>query len=265
VVGLEYVGSVLVQHLATAGVGRLRAIGNPRLLAAEAAYLGSTPRRYQRVSRHTLLARRVRALGFATQYEGIDMQPHAPLDWSGLLADCDLAVLIMPAWLPSLVRAFNQACLAQEIPFLPVGFEDATGYIGPLVVPYETACLLCLEVRQRSRWTPADFRAIQQQHADAAGPVWDACRLSIPWVSTVAAIATSEIVSTLAQERQPASRGHMLCLNALHWQVQPAPVLKVPRCPACSRLQYTPSPQPFALHYAKDKNDGSAAELPQPA
>jgi bacteriocin biosynthesis cyclodehydratase domain-containing protein len=260
--GLEYAGSILVQGLAAAGVGHLRAIGAPRLLAAEAAYVGCTPRYCEQGSRHTLLARRARALGFATQYEGIAVQPGAPLDWTHLLADCHLAVLILPVWLPSMIKAFNQACLAVGIPFLPVWFEDSGGQVGPLVIPYETACLLCCELRQRSRWTPTDFRAMQQQHADATGPVWDSCRFSIPWVSAIAAIATGEIVTALAQERQPAIRGQTICIDPLRWHMQATPVLKVPRCPACSRLRNIPSPQPFALHDQKEQKDGSTLALP---
>jgi bacteriocin biosynthesis cyclodehydratase domain-containing protein len=251
---------MLMQHLAAAGVGCLRAIGNPRVLPAEAAFLG-VARRRTGVSRHTLLCRRTRALGLATQYEGIDVQPGDLLDWPRLLADCNLAVLILPAWLPSLILPFNQACLARGTPFLPLWLDGASSHIGPLVMPYETACLLCLELRQRSRWTRADFRSIQQQHAEATGPVWDESRFSIPWVTAIAAIAAGEIVTALAQERQPASRGHTLGIDAQHWQMQPSPVLKVPRCPACSRLRYTPSSQPFALRHKKDQNDGSAPEL----
>jgi bacteriocin biosynthesis cyclodehydratase domain-containing protein len=256
VIGLEYIGSTLIQQLAAAGIGHLRAVGNPWLLPTEAAFVGDTQDPCSKASRHALLARRTQALGFATQYEGIEVQAGEPLEWERLLADCDLAVLVLPRWIPSLIKAFNQAGLARRIPFLPVWIEEACGHVGPLVIPYETACLLCLELRRRSRWTREDLLEMQERHAETTGPAWEGSYFSIPWVSVVASVAACEIVTTIAQDRHPASRGHELWIDARDWRLQPTPVLKVPRCPACGRLRDTPSLQPFALCSREARRDG---------
>lgn len=251
VIGLEYAGSLLLQHLASAGVGYLRGIGNPQVLAGERPLLHGTPHGQADGGRHTLLAEQVRRLGFATQYEGVPVTPGEALRWEDLLAHCDLAVLVLPRWLPSLIQASNRACLERGIPLLPLWFEAESCHLGPLVVPQETACLLCLELRQHSRWSLSDFRAIQQQDAEAHGPVWDEVALSLPWLTMITALAAQDVITSLTRYRQPASRGTSFAFDSATWQLHATPVLKVPRCPACSRLRQQPVAQPFALRFSE--------------
>lgn len=258
VIGLEYLGSVLVQHLAAAGIGRLRAVGNPRLTDAETPFLGAARSTRDGTSRHALLARRSRVLGFEAHYEGVETRPDGGLDWEGILADCDLAVLVLPRWIPSLIQSFNRAGLERGTPFLAVWFEEGWGYVGPLVIPYETACLFCLELRRRSHWTVEDFRERQGAQAEAGGPVWEDTRFLIPQVSAIASITACEIVTALSRYRQPVSRGRQIFIDFLDWEIQSAPVLKVPRCPDCGRARTTPSYQPFTLRPMEGQTDGSA-------
>lgn len=262
VIGLEFLGSMLLQQLAMAGVGNLRAVGNPDLVAGEAAFLGhaahaTTP------TRQALLSAHCKAYGSHTHYETVAVPPGTPFVWEEILEGCDLAVLVLPQWHSSLIRAFNAASLAQDIPFLLLHGDDTASHIGPLVIPHETACLLCVELRRHSRWTREDFRAVQQDYADTQALSWEAPACSIPRASAVAAMAAHEVLTALARYRQPASRGQELSVAAHTWQCQPTPILKVPRCPACSRLAARPSPQPFALQLQKERVDEHHAALAQ--
>jgi bacteriocin biosynthesis cyclodehydratase domain-containing protein len=263
VIGLEYVGSRLVQELAMAGVGSLRSVGNPQLLAAEAPFVPRPRRMHRPAARHTLLARYTRWLGLATRYEGVAVQPGATLHWEALLAGCNLAVCILPRWIPSLLRGFNAAGLSQGIPFLPVWLENAAAHIGPLVLPHETACLRCLELWRSSRWQNEDFRTIEAQHAETVGPAWEEGCFLVPWVTAIAALTAGQIVEALAQERRPASYGHELFFDARAGQLQCTPVLKLSRCPACSRQRHIPPPQPFALSVREEGTDGACPEFPR--
>ena len=46
---------------------------------------------------------------------------------------------------PEIDNWINDACLAREIPFLISGTMEQKGLLGPLVVPFETACVNCSE------------------------------------------------------------------------------------------------------------------------
>src|SRR5207302_5455180 len=110
--------------------------------------------------RHALLASRVQTLSFDTTYEGVVAASGTPLDWETTLTGCDLVAVVLPQRLPSLLHAVNQTCLARHIPFLPVWIEATGAHIGPLVVPGETPCLVCLALRQGEHLTLEDFRAL---------------------------------------------------------------------------------------------------------
>lgn len=249
VFGLEYLGSLLVEQLAAAGVGHIRGIGNAHVLPEEAALLGweSSPE-----TRHAQLSHQVRARHAIARYDGVTIHQDEPMDWQALLADCHLAVLVLPQQCPTVLRAFNRAGLAQRIPFLAVWCEETGGHIGPLVLPYETACLCCLELRQRSRWAPEEVHLLQWQHNDALATGWEKASLLFPWIAALAAITTSEIVTALTRYRRPASAGHAITVHASSWYSKPEPVLKVPHCPMCSRARTTPVGQPFTLHLQED-------------
>jgi hypothetical protein len=93
---------------------------------------------------------------------------------------------------------------------------------------------------------------------DTTLPVWHEQAWLLPWASTVASMAVSEIVAALTRYRQPASYGHEIFLSATDWQLTRTPVWKLPRCPACSPLASLPSPQPFALAPAPQEDAAHA-------
>src|SRR5207302_6659955 len=140
IIGLPYIGSMLAQQLAAAGIGGLRAVGPAAWSFTEAPFVGYQPHDSGETSRHILLARQTQTLGFETTYEGISVASETPLDWEAILPGCALVALVLPQRHPVLLRAVNQACLERNIPFLPI-WMDVTGvHIGPLVVPRETPC-----------------------------------------------------------------------------------------------------------------------------
>ena len=49
-----------------------------------------------------------------------------------------------------LMRPWNEFCVKRGRHFLPCVLQDSIGYVGPLVVPGETACFECLRARQNS-------------------------------------------------------------------------------------------------------------------
>src|SRR5262249_18640625 len=87
VLGLEYPGTSVVQQLGLAGLGHVRAVGNPVVHTGEAAFVGPTGATTGQ--RHPLLAAQLRACGCPTHYESVDMPPGTPLAWDRILTDCD--------------------------------------------------------------------------------------------------------------------------------------------------------------------------------
>ena len=78
------------------------------------------------------------------------------------------------------MRPWNEFCVRHRRPFLPVVLQDLIGYIGPIVVPGETACFECLRARQNSNLInpetqrAAEARAFDGQAIAAAHPAMSA-------------------------------------------------------------------------------------------
>jgi bacteriocin biosynthesis cyclodehydratase domain-containing protein len=243
VIGLEYLGSVLVQHLAQAGIGHVRGVGPSSLTPSEALLLGVATEE----DRHQALTRWIRGQGLVTNYHGIPSEPEAPLDYRAPLADCDIAVLVAPQMSVGILRAFNQAALHANIPFLAVVLDGTFAAIGPLVIPEETACLTCRELRRPRRQAIEEFRDLQESRAGSVGLSWCDEAFLFAHVSVLAALTAAEIVTALTRVCEPVILGRELLVDTHSWRVEAAPVLKVPRCWDCGRPRRFPPSRPFAL------------------
>lgn len=147
--------------------------------------------------------------------------------------DCLVATSDLGATQP--LREWNELCLLHNIPFLPVLLQDLVGYVGPIVVPGETACYECLRSRQNSHLPdPLAHRSAE----DAPGrPIAGFHPAMASILGDVACIELTKFFGL-----RPLSKvGTLLEVNLLGGEMKPRRVLKLPRCPVCSTLTLTPS------------------------
>jgi bacteriocin biosynthesis cyclodehydratase domain-containing protein len=243
VVGLGCLGSLLLQHLAQAGIGQLRGIGTSSLAPPEALLLGATTSD----DRHQALARWIDHGSLATRYQGVPIQAGAAIDWEAAVQDCDLAVLVAPPMSIGALTSFNRAALHANISFLAISFDAQVAAVGPLVIPEETACLTCRELRRPRREADDAFRRLQEARAETVGLGWHDETFLFPQLSAVAALAVAEMVMAVSGCHEPLITGQELLVDIHGWRIQAVPVLKVPRCWDCGRTRRLPPPRPFAL------------------
>ena len=131
------------------------------------------------------------------------------------------------------LRAWNELLLARELPYLPVVIDDLVAYVGPLVVPGQTACLECFLRRRYSNLDDAEAREAVELRPDGAGVVG-----LHPAISAVAAGAAAlELTKFFLPWHAARQAGYLLTFNLLASRARRHRVLKVPRCSACSRLR----------------------------
>ena len=131
------------------------------------------------------------------------------------------------------LRAWNELALERELPFLPVVVEDLVAYVGPLVVPFETACFECFLRRRYSNLDEAEAREAVELRAGGAQVVG-----LHPAISAVAAGAAAlELSKFFIPWRGAQQAGYLLTFNLLASRGGRHRVLKVPRCAACSSLR----------------------------
>src|SRR5207247_6023243 len=133
----------------------------------------------------------------------------------------------------SAIRQWNRYCVGKGWGLLPVILQDLIGYLGPLIIPGETACYECLRARQNSHMTdPAAQRAPETRGFEdqrLAGFHPSMARV----VGELAAMELLKFHGKLPMWRV----GTMIEINLMAPSLATRKVLKVPRCAVCSPMQ----------------------------
>ena len=128
---------------------------------------------------------------------------------------------------------FNKSCISKKVHFMPVILRDLIGYVGPLVVPGETACFECLQARQNSnldgmgRRRAIEEAAFNGQHIIGFHP---------SMASILGDIAAFELTKFYSGAVPHWTVGTLFEVDLLKTSVTGHRVLKIPRCPVCSSM-----------------------------
>ena len=132
-----------------------------------------------------------------------------------------------------LLRQWNTLCLERGRHFLPVVLQDMVGYVGPSVIPGETACFDCFLSRLDSNRT-ADSQGYASEIAAFAGQ--HVAGLHPSMASVLGDIAAIELTKFYSRGLPLWKTGAVTEVNLLAGRMNSRKVLRVPRCKACSNL-----------------------------
>jgi bacteriocin biosynthesis cyclodehydratase domain-containing protein len=133
----------------------------------------------------------------------------------------------------SLLRDWNRFCLENETHFFPVVLQDLLGWVGPLVIPGETPCFECFLARRASHLAAPGVARAAELAAYAGQAVASFHPAAAGMLGELAAMELLKLYGG----RLPGWRaGQVLELQVLVPALAARPVLRVPRCPACSGL-----------------------------
>ena len=140
------------------------------------------------------------------------------------------------------LRWWNQNCVERKGHFLPVILDNIIGYLGPLVIPGETACYECLIGRENSQMHNAKIRRALEHHAPKSREVTGYHQTTC---SVLANLAVFELVRFFGGMFPGPQAGTVLEVNLLTSTLKRRKVLKVPRCVCCSSMNSQPSLSPY--------------------
>lgn len=132
-----------------------------------------------------------------------------------------------------LMRQWNTLCLQRGSHFLPVVLQDMVGYVGPSVIPGETACFECFLSRMDSNRT-GDALAYASEMSAFAGQLVTGFHPSM--ASVLGDIAAIELTKFYSHALPLWKVGVVMEVNLLAGRIDSRKVLRVPRCSACSNL-----------------------------
>ncbi len=166
----------------------------------------------------------------------------ADLPWGNLVgANCDLVMFLPDRPLLPAREAVHKACLEAGVKLSTAGFLNSTTLVvGPTVVPGETACWTCHELRVKGVQNHyPEFEAFQQflQSHPEVDPVGS----RLPALAqALAGLAAFETIRILTNVMPPVTYGAMVTLNCMDMAVEMHDVLKLPRCPVCGPVRHDP-------------------------
>lgn len=126
---------------------------------------------------------------------------------------------------------WNRLCLKQSIKFMPITLVNLTGFVGPLVIPGETACYRCFLSRYRSHSEDdqieslIDASAFEGQRIIGFHPAM---------ASILGDIAAFELTRFFIRPLPHQGHGRLLEVNLLAAGMTARRILKIPRCLDCS-------------------------------
>lgn len=153
---------------------------------------------------------------------------------SGKIGSASLAVACAEFGGQALLQPWNSLAVEHNVAFFPVVVEDLVAYLGPLVIPGETACLACLTSRQNSNLVgAAQERRAMELFAGAS----QRFAASHPAIQAITANVAAFELLRFASGMFPRRIGKLVEFNLVSSAMISQRVLRAPRCPTCSSLR----------------------------
>jgi len=214
VLGINHISLRLAEGLVAAGMIRTQVVDYPllrnlRLFDTD----GSVSHSEWRVP--------IETISFENWTDGLDSNPV-----DAVVATSDFGGL-------RLMLEWNTFCLERSLHFLPIVLQDMVGYVGPLVIPQETACLECFLLRMDSN-RQEDTQDYASENAAFDGQAVAGFHRSM--ASILGDIAVVELAKFYSRALPLWNVGAVLEVNLMAGLMDRRKILRVPRCPSCSPL-----------------------------
>jgi bacteriocin biosynthesis cyclodehydratase domain-containing protein len=223
-VGLTPLGLAIGRELAQCGVGALHLV--PTSVSQAGAALALAPEPNGDGSPHC----RIQLDPYAD--EAVDERVTAAA------AGADLVIAPTDGPSPGVHRRVNDACLSLRVPWLPVVLFGNDVALGPLVVPGQTACFTCYELRMKGNLIFADEYLAFENHLLNGGPQAAQGGLKA-YAPVVAGLTVVEAIKFLTKFTYPLALGRLIRFNFVNYQYIVHPVLRLPRCLRCGSVAPT--------------------------
>ena len=130
---------------------------------------------------------------------------------------------------------WNRLCVERDCFFLPILLQNSLGYLGPLVVPGETACLDCVRTRWNAGFDEANQTRRAIEEVPAEGQRFIGFHPAMP--ALLGELGALELTKFFGPGLPHRKAGVQIEIDLLAPRMTTRNILKVPRCPSCSPLR----------------------------
>jgi bacteriocin biosynthesis cyclodehydratase domain-containing protein len=233
VVGVGAIGAVAAAALAAANVGHLRCVDSTEVSQADPYLTQLFAADAVGRSRAHATRERIQAVTPTASVEVVEDELLTDDDVGDAVEGSDIVLGCVDPGLASLTYRLNRACLEQRIPWCAATVSAFQGIVGPMVIPYETACFVCYERRMAAaRDDPAgvlaDLRALEVSRTDLS-PHRENLAFGAGIVGNLLALQAFQALTGL----RPPATGAVLRVDFSSGTTSRHLVLRKPWCPAC--------------------------------
>ncbi|MDO5092635.1 MAG: TOMM precursor leader peptide-binding protein [Propionibacteriaceae bacterium] len=172
---------------------------------------------------------------------GIQVQMTTKVD-----CEADLKVVVANSFHDKHLFNANRIALADATPWLPViAYDSDTAWVGPFVVPHQSACLTCLQLRRSANFSDDVFRPelLKIEPVDDPAPETGPNPVHYLQAGIVANFLMERV--GLHDYAPSAAPGGItsIRINDSGLSMEYRRIFRVPRCPSCSPVADTGFPQ----------------------
>lgn len=244
IVGAGAVGARAALCLALAGVGRITAV-DEALVTQELAAASDF---YSQVEvgrlRSETVADRLRQVNPFVTARSSATPLRCADDVRANAADASLLLLCQEEPAASILEWTNEACLEQNLAWTSARIEDFLGIVGPSVVPFQTACYKCYDLRRKSNLDAEDFEETLawEKLINRKGALDFSTGLLPPFATLLGSAAAIEALKIVTGFEKPTAFNAVWEIDFLTLKATVRPLLRLPRCPACGNKRPALSP-----------------------
>jgi thiazole/oxazole-forming peptide maturase SagC family component len=129
-----------------------------------------------------------------------------------------------------MISKWNSLCVSNNRKMIPLVLDRMVGYVGPLIVPGETACYECLRARENSNMDDYSLKRRTENVSFECQKIRGRHPAMASIIGNMAAMELTSFYSGIKQVKV----GYMVEIKMLEPDMQMRKVLKLPRCPVCS-------------------------------
>jgi adenylyltransferase/sulfurtransferase len=236
VAGLGGVGTAVARTLAASGVGQLVLV-DPQVVAPSDAD-GDIGRDIGRATTEALTDW-LRQQG-KTQVSAVPATVDSAATWDEIVSEADVIALCSDNMSLAGYSRTNDACIRLGTRWVSARIDRHWAIIGPFVIPEQSPCFTCFELRSRANADyPADHEALYRHWRNV-----NDCPSAWPSLAAFAEITGNflavDMLRVLGGKHLSAAAGRVIHLDLHTLESRTHELLKLPRCPACSRTRQHP-------------------------
>lgn len=144
---------------------------------------------------------------------------------------CALICLDSPA--PALLDAFNETALQTKTQWLSGQINRGVGLVGPTVIPDQSPCYKCYELRRNANLTNYDEVMQYESHLRQMPKIITDCNTARPVAALTASFLALEALRILSGVCLPQLAAKFLQINFWSSDITPHHILRLPNCTAC--------------------------------